>query len=29
MVHPVLGVVSVLVATMRFLHSDTVWLVAE
>jgi exopolyphosphatase/pppGpp-phosphohydrolase len=29
MVHPVLGVASVLVATMRFLHSDTVWLVDE
>jgi exopolyphosphatase/guanosine-5'-triphosphate,3'-diphosphate pyrophosphatase len=29
MVHPVLGVASVLVATMRFLHADTVWLVDE
>jgi exopolyphosphatase/guanosine-5'-triphosphate,3'-diphosphate pyrophosphatase len=29
MVHGVLGVASVLVATMRFLHCDTVWLVDE
>jgi exopolyphosphatase/pppGpp-phosphohydrolase len=28
MVHPVLGTVSAIVAVMRFLHLDTVWLVA-
>ena len=29
MVQPVLGVASVVVAAMRFLHADTVWLVDE
>jgi exopolyphosphatase/pppGpp-phosphohydrolase len=28
MVHPVLGTVSAIVAVMRFLHLDTIWLVA-